>query len=260
MKTVKISLLAIVVIIVAIFVTISVRAQTADEIINKSIDAIGGRELISKIKSIHVEREVEISSATGNATGSDTVNRVVGKCFKNEIELFYTNSPKQKIIMCVTDTNGWTINTTTGNSSAKPMSKEQYNVYKDNLQLGTLINCEANGSKMELIGKDILNGASVYKLKWTDRFNDKWELYIDVTTYYLVKTIINRHTGETDIYTSSDFRKTDFGFIVPFTTTLSSPQMNATRTVKKVVINQPIDPKIFEKPNNIFPEKAIHQF
>jgi len=60
----------------------SLRAQTADEIVNKYIKAIGGKELISSIKSIYEEGTLEVN---GNE-GPSTTYIVSGKAFKNTID------------------------------------------------------------------------------------------------------------------------------------------------------------------------------
>jgi len=237
MKTLKVSLLAI----AALFVTNFVQAQTADDVVNKYLDAIGGRALLGTIKSLYVESE---ASMMGN-TLPVTINCLFGKGYKTEMDI-----SGQKIIQCVTDNGGWMINPMAGNSTAQPMPEDEYKSSKDNLQLGApLINYAANGSKIELVGKETLDSVSVYHLKLTDKDNNETNFYINSTTYYMVKMTKTVADAQIDITTTfSDYQKTDAGYVMPFTTKMSmSNGIDFTMTVKKVVVNKEIDPKIFEK-------------
>src|SRR5690349_522 len=82
-------------------------AQTADEIIAKHIEAIGGKDKIAAIKSLHMETSSQImgSDAPGNVT---ILN---GKGFKSETE--FNGS---KMIQCYTDQGGWATNPMGGNT------------------------------------------------------------------------------------------------------------------------------------------------
>jgi outer membrane lipoprotein-sorting protein len=233
MKILKLSLLAI----AALVVTNFVQAQTADDVINKYLDAIGGRDVLGKVKSLYMENEM---SVMGN-TLSGTVNLLVGKGYKREME-----ANGQKIIQCVTDSSGWVLNPMTGSTTAQPMSKDEYNMNKDVLQIGApLINYAANGSKVELVGKETLDSSSVYKLKLTDKDNNETDFYIDANTYYLVKTTKTLEEADMDITTTfSNYQKTDIGYVMPFATTVSmSNGVTVNTTITKVVVNQEIDPK-----------------
>jgi len=55
--------------------------------------------------------------------------------------------------------------------------------------------------------------------------------------------------------TFSNYQKTDIGYVMPFTISVATQvwngekvdEINAVSTIKKVLINQEVDPKIFEK-------------
>ena len=103
MKLLKIALLT--------FITatgfINASAQTADEIINKYIDAMGGKEKISQIKTVYIEGEMDIM---GNKAPSLTYI-VNGKGYKSEVDF-----NGAKIISVYTDKGGWTLNPMAGQS------------------------------------------------------------------------------------------------------------------------------------------------
>src|SRR5215831_14832509 len=94
---------------IAVLFFSTVQAQTADEIINKHIDALGGKEKLDQLKSIYVETSVE---AMGN-TSPSIENLVQGKGFKSE-----TDKNGMKLINCYTDKSGWALNPFTGSNDA----------------------------------------------------------------------------------------------------------------------------------------------
>jgi hypothetical protein len=140
------------------------------------------------------------------------------------------------------------------------MSKEIYNMSKGALQIGypyTLMNYAKYGVKAELVGKGTLDDSiSIYKLKLTGKTNKEIDFYFDANTYYLLM-VVQQHVSvnlldSINVTTAySDYRKTNIGYLIPFTTTTYAsylPDSKTIETITKVIVNPNIDPKIFEKP------------
>src|SRR5262245_26994402 len=85
--------------------SLSVNAQTADEIVAKHIEAMGGKDAISKVKSLVIESEVSVMGQTFPSVTSIIVN----KGFKN-----VTNVNGVEIIQCLTADGGWSVNPMVG--------------------------------------------------------------------------------------------------------------------------------------------------
>jgi len=224
---------------------IPAKAQTADEIINKWMNAMGGKEKLAGINTVYTENEVNIMNNPA-AGKTFTIN---GKGYKSEIDF-----NGQKVIDCYTQNGGWSINPVAGQATAVNMPESQ--VKMGQLQLdpaGPLFNYAAKGSKVELQGKEDLKGSAVYKIQLTAASGSEIIFYISDSSFYILKNVIKLKTeGQViDIATQfSDFKKTPDGYVMPFSVELDIPGLTLTFTNKKIEINKEIDPAIFDMPKS----------
>ena len=221
---------------VTVLFTSAVQAQTADEIINKHIEAIGGKEKLSQIKSLYLENTMEIM---GNPAPV-TEYLLEGKGFKSESE--FNGS---KIISCYTDKSGWSINPMAGSADAQPMPDGLYKSGKVQIYVdGVLADYAVKGYKAELTGKEDGN----FKIKVTGDGSETY-YFIDPASFYVTKSIIKSEMmGQpVDVTTTySDYKKTDFGIVMAFAKNIDMGMFQLSSKVNKVEVNKEIDPKIFE--------------
>src|ERR1700761_576743 len=92
-------------ILAALVVTTTCCAQTAEEIVAKNLQAVGGKDVVASTKSIVITSNLEV---LGNDLPS-TTTIVDGKGFKSETDFQGT-----KIIQCLTDHGGWGVNPPAG--------------------------------------------------------------------------------------------------------------------------------------------------
>jgi hypothetical protein len=231
--------------VLSVVASINLQAQTVDEIIEKNVTALGGKEKIMGVKTIYKESDIDMM---GNQA-SMTTYILNGKGYKTE-----TNFGGSKIIQCITDTSGWGINPFMGQTSAQAMPEDQVKASQMQLHIeGPLVDYAAKGYKVELMGTEDVNGSSAYKLKVTTEDSVEISVFIDTATYYAVKAVSKASINGQDLETAavfSNFQKTDYGLVVSFARQITLPQGTITITDKKVEINKPIDPAIFEMPKN----------
>lgn len=225
-------------VLAALLACTNLHAQTADEIVNKYVDAIGGKPAIENIKTLYIESDVEVM---GNSLPSITwiVN---GKGYKNEVD-FNGN----KIVNCVSDKGGWTINPMMGSTTATAIPDEQMKTMKGQMNVGgPLYDYAAKGNKIELTGQD----SADYKIKLTIP-SATTVFYINKKTYYIDKSVTNANMMGQDVEITaafSDYRKLDGGYVLGFSQSITQPQYTLNITHKKVEVNKTIEPTIFDMP------------
>ena len=219
---------------------IALQAQTADEIVAKYVDAIGGKQAISQVKSISMETDVQVMG--NDAPGTTVVLDGVG--YKSE-----TDINGSKIVQVYTDKGGWLMNPMAGMADPTPMPDDQYQTGKENIYVGgALYDYAAKGSKVELVSKD----AKAYTLKLTTKDKIDTTYVIDAGTY-MIKSMVRKgqmQGQDVDVTTNlSDYRKTDGGFMMPYAIDLDfGGQFQLSIAIKKVELNKTIDPAIFAMP------------
>lgn len=233
----------IVFVLSALCLSFSLSAQTVDQIIDKEIDAMGGRDKIGQLTSEYMETNVQMMG--NDAPAKTTV--LYGKGFKMVMD--FNGS---QMVFCYTDKGGWIINPMMG-SAPQAMPEEQFKTGK--LQLdggGPLFNYKEKGYQVELVGQEKVGDVNAYKIKLTTNDSIEITYYIDPSTFYIIQTVIpGDFQGQPiDITTTySDYRKTDFGITVPWSIETSyGGQFSMPITVTKFEVNKPVDPAIFEMP------------
>jgi hypothetical protein len=222
------------------------KAQTVDDIINKNIEAVGGKEVLSKITSATFQG---IYDMMGLMSASMTII-VNGKGYKSMNNLY-----GKDFIECITDTGGWRLNPTTGLTSPQAIPADERKPMRVLLYIaGPLVDYKDKGYSAELAGREDVAGQSNYKVHLFDHEGTDVVYYIDPQTYLVSKTVTTlKVTGQPDVTTTetySDYRKTDIGYTMANrdTTTKSYSTLEATVKYTAVEFNNDIDPKTFDMP------------
>lgn len=219
-------------------------AQTAGEIIDKNIAALGGADKLAAVKTLQFDQSMSIMGM--DMTGKTTV--VIGQSLRNDISVM-----GQQITQVVDGDKGWAINPMQGGSAPQALPDDQVKIQKGNTYIygADLFTAKNQKYPTELVGKEKLNEKDVYNLKVT-RPEGVANYYVDATTYQLngMKATVNVQGQSGEVKSQYSNYKTIDGITVPATIELNSPAMPGaiTMTLSNIVLNPKVDPSIFAMP------------
>ena len=226
------------------FAGVGVFAQTANDIIGKYVDAMGGKDKMLKLNSVYEE-------ITTSVMGQDIPGKVWiinNKGMRTEMSVM-----GQKIISVVTKDTGWMVNPLMGNSSPQPLPNDQIKQSISRMDLrGQLMDYAAKGYTATLLGKEAVNGKDTYKIKLSKTGEQSFTFFIDASTYLISKIQTNVQasgvSANTEIF-MADYKKTPDGYSFPYTTTINvNPGGEIKSVINKVTVNPTVDPSLFLKP------------
>ena len=219
--------------------------QTTEEVLSKHQAAMGSPEKWSAVKSLVMKNKFSVQ-------GMDIESKtsvLVGQGFRTEVEVM-----GNKIITAINGDSGWMIRPAMMGGTGEPetMPNEQVKMASSQKNIGSsLIIAQKEGSNIELVSKENLDGAGVYLLKVTKKDGEESQVYVSASTYFIVKTMgkIKANGQEMDSEVNFSNYKLVDGLYFPFTIETASP-MGGMMTVDtlSVEVNPRIDASIFEKP------------
>ncbi len=229
-------------IVLLAFAFMTAQAQTADDIIQKYSNAMGGLDNFKKLKTAKF-------SGTVSTQGNDlpiTIQIINGRAMRSDVEVMgqtITNSYK--------DGKGWKINPLAGVPSVTDVNGTELNELKVQSFLASqLMDYKARGYKVELSGQEDVDGTKAYKIKLTTEDNKTITYYIAPTSFMLIKSVGTRNLMgqdmEIEIY-YSDIK--DFGNL-KFSLSRSQKmngQVFQEVHFDKLELDVPVDEKIFDK-------------
>jgi outer membrane lipoprotein-sorting protein len=222
-------------------------SQTADDIVNSYISAVGGMDKINSIRTVKLYEKVPRRGVYVSLI--ETIKRPD----KVRTEVFMQG---QSMVRAFDGSIAWGNNPFRGNKEGEKMNEEDTKSMREEAQFeGPLVNYREKGNSVESLGKDDFEGTDVYKLKLTNKDGDKIIYYVDTGLYLILKQVTKRKIKEKEISTETvygDYRPED-GFIMPHsleTKPEGSRGDSQKITIEKVEFNIPVDDSIFKMPGS----------
>jgi hypothetical protein len=222
----------------AILFSQHINSQTVDQIVKRHVEAMGGKEKLTSLKSIIMEGtfrwenfDVPLKASLLNNVGQ-----------RYDLTILKTSG-----FIILTQKGGWEYLPFQGMKKPEPMNPNElqtYSVYMD-LQ-GFLIDYKKKGYSIVYDGLENIDDVVCYKLSIKSPVaSNEMISYLDTSSCYIVKTKIPTQVNGKDSFfevSYSNFQTTPEGYIIPFAFTLGP----GTAFVSKVVINKEIDLSVFE--------------
>jgi hypothetical protein len=220
--------------------------ESGEEIVAHYIQALGGKEKLQGLNSIHLEGVAMLPSGLQvNAR----IWRVYDRLYRMELD--YGES---HIILVATPSKAWTINPKTG-GEVKSLSGEDLKALRVEIDpAGPLADYSAKGFKVERVGLDTVNSEPCYKVRVSCPSNHSITYSIDEKNYYVMKEVRrgggilcggqlggpwNGNPGDPVTIEYADYKKGPGGYILPYSITVNG--IGAPIIIQKVEINSTVD-------------------
>jgi hypothetical protein len=223
-------------------------AQSGDEIIEKTITALGGRVALSTIKSRLASGSITIATLVGNVDGTVEIAYAVPNKIRTLTKASVPLAGQLVIDQRFDGKTGYVLDSLRGN---RDLTGNQL----DNLRNGTfphpLFNYQELGSTARLLGKEKVADRDALVVALTPAKGSEVRYYLDAETYLPLKTVarIQAPNGQEIEQTNEfgDFRAVD-GVKVAFRLKSSSPVQTFSMLLTKVENNVALDEALFSKP------------
>ena len=215
-----------------------INAQTLDEIVKKYTE-VNKLDHVASLKTIKITAKLSMMGMEmptvmwmKNPDKIKTVTTVNG----------------QDMIQAFDGEKGYTVSPMTGSTEPVEMTPDQV---KQTLNSSIFQNSMANyfkNGQLTLTGEENVNDKPAYKLKTTTEGGQVIDMFIDKSSYFLVKTSTkteaNGMTVTADSY-PSDYTETS-GIMIPMKTTISAQGMDIVMNFTKVEVDVPMEDSIFK--------------
>jgi len=214
------------------------QAQTMDEIINKHIEAMGGREKIITLSTA-------VMTGTFTTPGATPIHIIASKKHMtgSRIDIEANGTSNYQVI---TPTNGWIYTPVQGDREPRPLVADQFKAGQVQLDLhGPFVNYKEKGNKVVMAGKDTVNGSMCYKLQVTATNGNVTVYAIDSRSNLIVKSTTKMFQFgalEDVVTTYSDYKKNDAGYWFAY----SNVTPRGETRYEVIETSKPVDIKIFK--------------
>ena len=217
--------------------------QTVDEVIAKSFEARGGLDKLKAIQSIRMTGRMSV--------GADDLSMVVEMKRPDKIRVDTTGRGRTAV-QAYDGKTAWGI-APMGTGRAEALPTELARAIAEQADIdGPLVDYQAKGHQVALIGKERVEGRNAFKLKVTRKNGNVEYYFLDASSYLPIRVEGRRTVRGAEIEgegTIGDYRKAG-GFLWPHRLENGAKGMpdKQVLTIEKIEVNPPIDDARFRMP------------
>jgi hypothetical protein len=228
------------------FLTVSVFGQTADEILEKNLKAMGGKEKIKALQSMRITGTMKMGSMDAPVT--------ITKMRPSNSRMDFTIQGMTGT-QAFDGTTGWSLMPFGGNKDPQKMAEVELKDMRADADFdGPTFDYKAKGNKVEFAGKEDVEGTPAYKLHVTTKDGKESNDYFDAENYLMIRSDGIRNIQGQDlevVITYGDY-KTVEGITIAYSMesrvkgkeSMGAQSLNIT----KIDLNPKIDKAIFAMP------------
>jgi hypothetical protein len=227
---------------------VSAQSQpSADALVARHIEALGGQAAIDAIKSVQFEGEMRFpgdfklnfkdvrDASTGAGRAEATLQGLT-------------------LVQAYDGKSGWRINPFQGRRDAETMSADEARAIADQESVaGPLVTAKRDGSTVTYLGREDFDGTDTYKLKVAQKDGDEFVYLLEPETMLPIKVTETRRirgsqqVSETEL---GDYEKVA-GVYFPMSVESwqeGQPNQRQRITIAKATANVPVTPALFAQP------------
>jgi hypothetical protein len=226
-------------------------AQTADDVLARSVTAIGGRAALMKLKSRSMTGTITLFTPVGELAGSIEILNATPNKSRSLIKADLTALGAGPLVLDqrFDGSTGYVLDSLQGN---RDITGDQLDLLKNSAFPHPFLNYKEMGTVAQLSGKEKLGDREAYVVTFEPTMGPAVRQYIDADTYLPIKTVVKvdvpqlgqRVEQATELL---DYREVD-GIKMPFRLRATSSIQNYTIVITKVEHNVAINEALFAKP------------
>lgn len=240
---------------VASVFAVSAFGQTADELIEKNIQARGGLEKMKAVQSLRMTGKIVVGPGIEAPFVRETAR-------PNRIRLEFTIQG-MTAVQTFDGTNAWALMPFLGKKEPEAMTADELKDVEDQADVdGPLVDYKAKGHAVELIGKEDIEGTPAFKLKVTKKNGDIDYTYLDADSFLEIKGQSKRMVRgqEVEVETSlGDYKEVDgvlYAYSIQQKPKGAQGAGNLAITIDKIETNPTLEADRFAKPASFTPPAA----
>ena len=226
-------------------------AQTADEIVEKHLAAMGGRAALAKLTSQVASGTIVIQAQGADLAGTVELSKKAPNKSRTLMRIDLSAMGGSELVVdqrC----DGKTAFASNSLQGDREITGAQLQSMLNATFPSSFLNYKETGGKIELLGRETVGAKPVLAMQYTPAAGPAIKLYLDATTYLVSRSVVKLSVPEaggeieqaTDV---TDYRAID-GVQTPFLVTVSGSGQVLTITLAKVEYNVALDDAVFSRP------------